>query len=208
MSIVNIIEDDLAILTAASEYLEIRGHVVNRYMSAEAFLMESDHRSSSTTVISFSISGGKGMRLLQEVLARGMRTSVIMLSDLEDTTQIVSAMKLGAVDVIEKPFSMQRLESAIEASRSALQRETLSRIDAPKTAGAQILTGEEEAILTLLSEGCTVKEVAAKLDVSVRTVHYRKNSIFSKISVKNRSEALRWLAVNKPARKSQSEMCY
>lgn len=208
MSIVNIIEDDLAILTAASEYLEIRGHVVNRYMSAEAFLMESDHRSGSTTVISFSISGGKGMRLLQEVLARGMRTSVIMLSDLEDTTQIVSAMKLGAVDVIEKPFSMQRLESAIEASRSAHQRETLSRIDAPKPAGAQILTGEEEAILTLLSEGCTVKEVAAKLDVSVRTVHYRKNSIFSKISVKNRSEALRWLAVNKPARKSQSEMCY
>ena len=55
---------------------------------------------------------------------------------------------------------------------------------------SDVLSSEEAVILRLIVQGRTAKEVGSTLDISVRTFHYRKRSIFAKLGVNNRSEAI------------------
>ena len=194
MSIINIVEEDVAVLSAAADYLEIQGFTVHKFGHAETFLRQIPNDENSVSLISFSIGGGRGLSLLKEIVQRRIPTAAIMISEGEATDQIVEAMKLGAMDVLEKPFLPAKLDQALSHAIGTMRKPvTASCVEGfspPKTN----LTGEEDAILVLLSQGCTVKEIAAKLDISVRTVHYRKNSIFEKIGVRNRTEAMAWVA--------------
>ena len=128
--------------------------------------------------------------MADEICRRLYLTRVVMISDGEDTTQIVRAMRLGVVDVLVKPFSTSELEKSIWLAFDDANSDAES-IQMDSTACvAGNLSSEEEQILILLCEGCTVKQVASKLDLSVRTIHYRKNSIFGRMGVKNRTEAI------------------
>lgn len=195
MRIVNIVEDDATIRNATADYLEVSGYVVRKFQSATDFIDTVTQSEQSVTLLAFSISGGRGLSVLEDIQRRGYETTIVMTSDCEDTNQIVQAMKIGAIDILQKPYHSQELENVIRSSMEVSKKiSTKTPADTAAEAVLDSLTAEEDSILRLLCNGWTVKQVAAKLDISVRTVHYRKNSIFDKLGVKNRTEAMSRLA--------------
>ena len=103
---------------------------------------------------------------------------------------VVKAMKLGATEVCEFPDNMQELYSSFQRCVSGDVRKQARYSDVIPKALLAKLSSEEARILHLLVQGRTTKEVGASLDVSIRTVHYRKKELLRKLGVQNRSEAI------------------
>ena len=115
---------------------------------------------------------------------------IIVFGSNWEVSTVVKAMKLGATEVCEFPDKVQELCSSFQRCISIEVRKQTRYSDViPKSLLAK-LTSEEARILHLLVQGRTTKEVGATLDVSIRTVHYRKKELLRKLGVQNRSEAI------------------
>lgn len=119
---------------------------------------------------------------------------VIMLTSVSDTNKQISGLKFGADDYITKPFVLPNLLARIEA---LLRRSNWNKTDKHINAltfvkGEEIspLTQREKEILTLVSKGETNSQIADKLFVREVTVKTHLNSIFRKLKVKNRTQAV------------------
>lgn len=107
-----------------------------------------------------------------------------------EVSTVVRAMKLGATEVCEFPDNIQELCGSVHRCVSPDTRRQARYSEIIPKALLAKLTSEEARILHLLVQGRTTKEVGATLDVSIRTVHYRKKELLRKLGVQNRSEAI------------------
>ncbi|MEL7337545.1 MAG: LuxR C-terminal-related transcriptional regulator, partial [Planctomycetota bacterium] len=100
------------------------------------------------------------------------------------TVDRVSAMKSGAMNLIEKPFNPQELWDAVQ---EGLRLDALALEKETKRAACQDLidnlTESEHRVMLLLSDGNANKVIASRLGVSLRTVEGRRASIFQKLHV-------------------------
>ncbi|WP_158222737.1 response regulator transcription factor [Rhodopirellula sp. MGV] len=123
-----------------------------------------------------------GVELIRRLSSRGSMLSVILLTAFADVETAVSAMKLGAVSVVEKPFHLQRLANEIEV---AMQRSEDDQHRASKIAEAEYLlsqlSNEEAAVLDLATKGYPNREISRQLTISPRTVDRRRQSALRKL---------------------------
>ena len=119
---------------------------------------------------------------------------VIMLTSVSDANKQISGLKFGADDYIVKPFVLPNLLARIEA---LLRRSTWNKDEKQTNAlsfvnGEEIspLTSREKEILTLVAKGETNSQIANKLFVREITVKTHLNSIFRKLKVTNRVQAV------------------
>ncbi len=102
---------------------------------------------------------------------------------------IVKAIQDGFADFLDITIDADRLSnilsSSIDRNRVLAEEE---RVEIPQSL-LHALNSEEAQIFRLVLLGKTTKQISAELDLSIRTVHYRKTSIFGKIGVRNRNEA-------------------
>ena len=147
------------------------------------------------------------LTIISSLKAKQKDVQIIAFSDQWQIDTAVRAIKLGASEVCEFPKSGSKLQSAIlkVLNEEAQQSLPLYR-SIPKSILLQ-LTSDEIAILQLIVQGQTAKEVGSALDVSVRTFHYRKKAIFSKLGVPNRSELIELirLAIEKESQEEASK---
>lgn len=113
---------------------------------------------------------------------------VIMLTAVNEDQKMVSGLKNGADDYIVKPFILPNLLARMEAvlRRSARQSEPAIK----KNVSLSPLTAKEKEVLELVSKGCSNKEIADKMCVREVTVKTHLNSIFKKLKVTNRTQAV------------------
>lgn len=119
---------------------------------------------------------------------------VIMLSAVDGDNKQISGLKFGADDYIVKPFILPNLLARIEAllRRVKWQKEEInsSRLQFKSSKKITPLTSREKQILSLLSKGALNKEIADKLFVREVTVKTHLNSIYRKLGVENRTQAV------------------
>ena len=119
---------------------------------------------------------------------------VIMLTSVSDANKQVSGLKFGADDYIVKPFILPNLLARIEAllRRSTWNKNEKQHKPLPFIKGKEIspLTAREKEILTLVSKGETNSQIAEKLFVREVTVKTHLNSIYRKLNVDNRVQAV------------------
>ena len=113
---------------------------------------------------------------------------VIMLTAINQDQKMVFGLKNGADDYVVKPFVLPNLLARMEAvlRRSKPQKETTAKkgdVLAP-------LTAKEKEVLKLVSQGFSNKEIADKMFVREVTVKTHLNSIFKKLKVANRTQAV------------------
>lgn len=119
---------------------------------------------------------------------------VIMLTAINEDQKIVSGLKIGADDYIVKPFILPNLLARIEAvlRRSNWQKE--SQVKNEKTINKNVnidaLTPKEKEVLMYVAKGASNQEIADKLCVRDVTVKTHLNSIFKKLKVANRTQAV------------------
>ena len=144
----------------------------------------------SCVLIDLSLEPVRHLAAISFVRSNFPRLQVIAFAESWHVAHVVQAIKLGAIEVIEFPSDRDSLLRAIQQALCTDQQD-MRRLDEliPK-AILEKLSSDEVRILRLLIQGRTAKEVGATLDVSVRTIHYRKKSLLRKLGVENRSEAI------------------
>jgi len=119
---------------------------------------------------------------------------VIMITALNEEQKEISGLKFGADDYVVKPFILPNLLARIEAllRRSTWQKEKVSNVDLKFVQEGEIepLTAREKEILKMVSQGASNNDIAQKLFVREVTVKTHLNSIFKKLKVKNRTQAV------------------
>jgi len=119
---------------------------------------------------------------------------IIMLTSINDSAKQISGFKIGADDYITKPFILPNLLARIEAllRRSGWAKQEKSAKALPFVSGEKIspLTDREKEILSLVAKGKSNSEIAETLFVREVTVKTHLNSIFRKLKVQNRVQAV------------------
>jgi two-component system response regulator DctR len=135
--------------------------------------------------------GMSGLALFDKLVARGLHAAmpVIFLTGHADVPTAVDAVKRGAFDFCEKPFSdnalVDRIEQALQQSARHLQQQ-LSRSQLQTRMDE--LTERERDVMRLVVQGLPNKLVADQLDISVRTVEVHRARVFDKMEVKSAVE--------------------
>lgn len=119
---------------------------------------------------------------------------VIMITAVSEEQKIVSGLKIGADDYIIKPFVLPNLLARIEAvlRRSNWNKKEVKSVDMSFTSDEPIeeLTQREKEVLSMVAKGGSNHEIAEKLFLKEVTVKTHLNSIFKKLKVSNRTQAV------------------
>jgi two-component system response regulator FixJ len=188
---VHIVDDDALIRASASYLLSSHGYATEIYSSGSEFLAEAK-LDRGCVLLDLVMPGMSGHQVQEELGRRGASLPVIVISGHGDLDSAVTAMKLGAVDFLQKPVRDQDLLAAVSrcldlSSKDDDQRKT--RLAA--AAALRTLSARELQILQGLLGGLTNKEIARRLGISPRTVEMHRASMMSDLGVASLSEAVR-----------------
>ena len=192
---VYIVDDDSSVRDALAWLLRTRRLPSEVFDSAEAF----DARVStgfavtapSCVLLDVRMTGLSGLAMFEKLISYGLLPTlpVIFLTGHADVPTAVAAVKQGAFDFCEKPFSdnalVDRIEQALAQSASALAQLGQSSSFQARLAS---LTERETAVMQLVVSGLPNKLVADQLDISVRTVEVHRARVFDKMGVKSAVE--------------------
>ncbi len=122
------------------------------------------------------------------------RIPVIMITAVSEDQKVVTGLKIGADDYIVKPFVLPNLLARIEAvlrrARWQNEEQPKAAVSLNKNVNIDALTPKEKEVLALVSQGASNQEIADKLCVRDVTVKTHLNSIFKKLKVTNRTQAV------------------
>jgi two-component system, LuxR family, response regulator FixJ len=185
---ISIVDEDEGVATAIAALLEAQGYRPTTFRDADKFLAAQEAVACAAVMVSLELPNHGAYRILETLAEQAAQPPVIVTTYGARAPQIVEAMRMGATDVLEKPFNTDALVELIQQAGSTTATAGPPQ-DTPDLL-EKALTNEEREILALLEQGAMIKEIAAKLDISVRTVHYRKASILEKTGCRNRSEVV------------------
>ena len=143
---------------------------------------------------------GSGLDLQDELRRRKAMLPIIVLTGHGNVPTSVRALKAGAFDFLQKPappkLLLERIRAAIEIDRQARAATTERAAVIERLAR---LTPREREVMELLVAGKTSKEIAAALQVSVRTVEGHRRMVFSKMDVSSAAQLVRTVLTARPA---------
>lgn len=184
-------DDDLARDVIASLVATLPGVDVSAWESAEQFLAAAQQGATPGVVLLDlnmpGLSGNDALRTLDQ-----NRFPAIIVSGQGQITSAVESLKRGAIDFIEKPFTLDKLLAPLRVAFEHLDRNlTLDQQNGRERERLETLSDREVEILALLVDGMTNREVADKLGLSVRTVESHRARIMLKLDVASFAEAIR-----------------
>jgi two-component system, LuxR family, response regulator FixJ len=191
-AIVFVVDDDRAMRDSLRWLLESIGLTVRTYATAAEFLREHQPSQPGCLVLDVRMPGMSGLDLQAELVQRGAERPTIVVTGHAEVAMAVRAVKAGAIDFIEKPFSDQllldRVRQALEIDRQS--REVRARRKDARRRLAS-LSAREREVLELVAAGKANKEVAAALGLSPKTVEVHRAHVMSKMAVDSLAELIR-----------------
>ncbi len=187
-----VIDDDPAIRRSLERLLEASDFRVASYASSRAFLDVASDLPMGCALLDLRMPEMDGFEVQARLLLISPDMPVIVMTAQGDVQTAVRAMKAGAVDFIEKPYSENALLAAIE---SALKGGVAKgRTDDIAAAAALIdtLSPRERQVLEALVAGQSNKVIAFDLGISVRTVEVHRSRMMDRLGVQQFAQAVRF----------------
>jgi two-component system response regulator FixJ len=193
--IVYAIDDDRGVRMMLSSLLEDWGIAVRPFAGGGDFLAELAHLTPGCILLDLRMPKIDGMEVLRELVARGIAWPVIVITAHGGVAEAVEAMRLGALNFIEKPFDNDALEHALHEGFESLQQ-LLIATEARDAALVKLalLTGREREVLDLALTGKSNREISLELGVSPRTTEMHRSNLLRKLGAQKLSEVLHTLA--------------
>jgi two-component system, LuxR family, response regulator FixJ len=195
-----IVDDDPDVRRAVALLAKSVGLECEVHSSAQAFLTAYDPSKSGCLVLDIRMPGMSGLAMQKELELRGDGPPVIFITAHGEIPLATQAIRAGAVDFIQKPFSPQVL---LERIREALDLD--HRLRQRRVVASQIqkdldtLTRREREIMRMLAVGETTKHIATLLSISSKTVDNHRARILEKMHVDNPTQLAQLLALMEPA---------
>lgn len=188
-----VVEDDPAVRDSLSELVRSLDLRVECFHSAEDFLKRANLLRASCMIVDVCLPGLNGLELHETLVVSETPVPVIMISGHADVQTSVRSMKLGVFDFLEKPYRPSELRASIRQAveKDTKQRDVASRLRRCK-ARLATLTNDERLILEGIGIGKTNKMIAEELDISLRTMQFRRSSLNRKLNVSSRVELVQF----------------
>jgi len=197
-----IIDDDLSLLESLKMHFEeVEEEGAPRYQvatatSAAAGLKAAAEISPSLVILDMMLPDRTGLQIIEEMRSLCGDAPILIVTAHHDMETTIRAMKAGAIDFIEKPFSDQllldRIWQAIDRDREARRAEAIRAAVSQRLAR---LTPREREVMRGLIEGKTSREIATELHLSARTVEAHRAQVLAKMEVDSGTKLVRLVLV-------------
>ncbi|UFZ07006.1 response regulator transcription factor FixJ [Bradyrhizobium ontarionense] len=189
---VYVIDDDEAMRDSLNFLLDSSGFDVRLFEHAQAFLDRLPTLSFGCVLSDVRMPGIDGIELLKRMKATGSSFPILVMTGHGDVPLAVEAMKLGAVDFLEKPFEDERLvamiETAIREAEPAAKTESVTHDILVRIAS---LSPRERQVMDGLMSGLSNKLIAREYDISPRTIEVYRANVMTKMGANSLSELVR-----------------
>ena len=176
-----LVDDDDAVRDALELLMETAGYRTKAYSTASGFLNDYQPTFAGCLVLDIRMPEMSGMELQDALLARDVNLPIIFLTGHGNVSMSARAFRRGAIDFMEKPFDesvlLERIQEAIKLDQC--WREAATRRDKANTLIAT-LTPREQQVMLLIVAGNANKEIAAELELSIRTIETHRGRIMDK----------------------------
>jgi len=190
--IVYVIDDDDAVRHSLEFLLKTAGIKVRGFESAKAFLEMLPRIKTGCIITDVRMPEITGIDLLRRVKESGLDIPVIVITGHGEISLAVEAMKIGAVDFLEKPFDDDLLLASV---RSALNKEADAAKHKAEVADIDdklaALSNRERQVLEGLVAGKANKVIAFDLGISPRTVEIYRANLMTKMAANSLSDLVR-----------------
>jgi FixJ family two-component response regulator len=187
-----VVDDDAAMRDSLRWLIESVGLRVEAYATADDFLARWDPERPGCLVLDVRMPGMSGLDLQGELAQREVRLPTIVITGHADVPMAVRAVKAGALDFVQKPFSDQllldRIRQALDLDRRRRQardarRDALRRRD--------LLTAREREVMDRIVAGKPNRKIAAELGLSPKTVEVHRAHVMEKMQVATLADLIR-----------------
>ncbi|HEU4647060.1 MAG TPA: response regulator [Burkholderiales bacterium] len=177
-----IVDDDEAIRTLWRWLMESNGIAVQTFATAAEFIASYRAGGLACLVLDVRLPGMSGLELQDYLKREGVEIPIVFVSGHGDVPTAVSALKGGAVDFIQKPFSYRDVLAIIQRAfeRDAQLRERRTR-RSQLAERIATLTEREREVMQRVVEGKLNKVIADELAISVKTVEFHRAKVMEKM---------------------------
>jgi len=193
-SLIVVVDDDPGICRSLAQVLGTNGYRVRTYLRASDYLAESEGLTPACVLADVRMPEIDGFAMHRAVVERGLFVPTVFMTGTGDVATVVSAMREGAVDVLEKPFDATSVLGAVSAAvaRSHVAREASAQLHVLWHA-VSTLTPREAEVAALVATGRLNKQVAALLGTSEKTVKVHRARALRKLGVRSVAELVRFV---------------
>ncbi|MGD0317441.1 MAG: response regulator FixJ [Xanthobacteraceae bacterium] len=191
-AIVHVIDDDEAFRQSLAFLLQAAKLEVKTYSSAMAFLDALPDTTASCVITDVRMPGMSGVDLLRRLKELKIGVPVIVITGHGDVALAVEAMKVGAVDFLEKPFDDDVLLASVQSALKRQDGETKRHTERLEIEGRLAgLSNRERDVLGGLVAGRANKQIAFDLGISPRTVEIYRANLMNKMKAGSLSDLVR-----------------
>jgi DNA-binding NarL/FixJ family response regulator len=206
---VSIVDDNKDLLQSIANFMNRSAgfRCVSTYGSGEAALKGLQTEPPDVVLMDINMTGMNGIECVERLKAAAPEIQIVMLTVYEDTEKIFAALAAGASGYLLKRLSPSKLLQAIREVHAggspmsgSIARKVVASFQNAEGSGQRHpqLSPREQEVLELLAQGCSNKEIADKLFISIETVTWHLRNIYTKLHVRSRTQAaLRFLSFQK-----------
>jgi RNA polymerase sigma factor (sigma-70 family) len=192
-----LVDDDKQIRDALTWFLQSVGLRVESCASPEQALATCHPEIPGCLVVDIQLPGMNGFELRKRLMTKGCFQPFLVMSGHGDVSSAVRAMRMGAIDFLEKPFSHQRL---VDCVQRAIERDTEARRRQAEHESVherlESLTPRETEVLELVADGTLSKRIATRLGISPKTVEVHRSNIMRKMKVESVAQLVHLITRN------------
>ena len=186
-----VVDDDEPLRESLSALLEVLHFQVRAFSTPGSFHRYYRAGMPGCLLLDIHMQRQSGLELYEQLLSEGKQLPVIFITAHADVTSAVTAMKLGAIEFLEKPFDPETM-LALVAKALKLDAEWRQQDEQLKSLEnrAARLNERDRETMALIQAGASNKEMAAKLFLTERAVEMRRSAIMRKLQVGSVAELL------------------
>lgn len=182
MKLIYVVDDEPVVRKAIVQSLTMLPCAVSSFPQAEDCLQELRRKACDLLITDLNMPGMSGMDLLSAVKEHWPYVPVLVVSGFGDIPTAMAAVRLGAIDFLEKPLDETTLLPKVT---KALAESSVSLVS------NNPITEAERRVLELMAEGKTNKEIAGELDRSVRTVENHRQRLMRKLGAATAADLIK-----------------
>ena len=179
---VYVVDDDSGVRASLSALFRSVRIPAATFPSSQDFLDATPEEVPSCLILDLNIPGPNGLDLQEKLRREGRDIPIIFITGNGNIPATVRAMKAGALDFLEKPFTDDRLLSAVH---SALARDEKARAERAERAVIQgrfeELTRRERQVMALVVKGLLNKQIASELGAAEQTIKIHRGRVMGKM---------------------------
>ena len=189
--VVYVVDDDRSVRLMVSYMLSDAGLRSHPFAAGADFVAALGDLEPGCILLDLRMPEMDGLEVMAELVRRTIDWPVVFMTGHGDVPVAVEAMKLGAIDFLQKPFTAEALLSTFERG-FALLDERRAPAERRRQARERIalLSGRESEVLNGLLAGLPNKLIAERLGISLRTVEMHRGNMMVRLGVENLAEAL------------------